>query len=146
MKEGETLFVHSAYPDLVGNLFARAKGLNATDQGHQVCRTSEVTIRGKEYTDKTARCLVLGYQDDLPKFGILEDVVILQDENLFIVQCMDIEYFDSHILTHVLKYRKKGNCSLLPAVFQVAPEVQILTKAKRCVVFKHIQTETRPLS
>ena len=60
------------------------------------------------FVGKVHTRLLLGsviYRDDLPEFGILEDVVILQDEKLFFVQCMDIEYFESHILTDILKYR-----------------------------------------
>ena len=86
------------YPDLVDNM-SDISGVDAS-QGMQVYKTNCATILGHIY--KVGCCLVLSYRDDLPVFGILDDILIYEDKRLFVVACQTVKHFDNHIISYVL--------------------------------------------
>ena len=95
----ESVFLGDEYPDLVDSI-AASVGFDPHTVVHAY-KTSRVAILGHEY--RPGCCLVIDYLDDVPQFGIVEAILIINDEKVFIVECMGIEYFDSHIMSYVLE-------------------------------------------
>lgn len=103
--EGVSIVVNDVYPELA-NTIATSVGIELHD-GLQVYKTISVVILGKEY--RQGCCVVLSYEDELPKFALLETVLIVNDEKIFIVEGMEIINFDVHIMSYVLECT--GQCS-----------------------------------
>ena len=66
----------------------------------KVYKSNDVCIQGHRYRPGCA--VVLKYVNDLPKFGLVKEIVVIQDSKFFIVRVMDIEQFNFKVLAYVL--------------------------------------------
>ena len=103
--------------------------------GLQVYKTPGITILGHEY--RPGCCLVLEFKDDLPHFGIVSDIVILKDVKYFVVEYMDIEYFDPHIIAYVLKSTNMRGVVPYSKLFSKWPLSVHIHHGKKTVINKY---------
>jgi hypothetical protein len=65
-----------------------------------VYSTPGVKIHGHEF--RPGCCVVLGYQNDMPSFAIVTDILVYNDEKYFVVETMEIESFEQHVISYII--------------------------------------------
>ena len=125
-----------AYPDVADGI-ADNVGVNPRDLD-QVYKTSGVIILGQDY--RPGCCLVLDYVDDLPQFGIVEAIIIINDLKLFIVECLHVEYFVISIMSYVLGSTNKRVSVQYSQLFSKWPLSVYAYAGKKCVINEYSHT------
>jgi hypothetical protein len=94
---GTEILLTETYPELVQSM----QELTGTDLAAvHVYQTDRVSVHGHEYRNGCA--MVLDYEDDLPVFVVLLNIVVHEHVKYFVLEKMEFE-FDAHILCFVLK-------------------------------------------
>ncbi|XP_022093684.1 uncharacterized protein LOC110980918 [Acanthaster planci] len=138
VREGKSVNLHDEYPDAVGSIGAYFGVDHQAENGVHAYKTSSLTIHGHEY--RPGCCLVLDYKDDLPQFGILEAAVVINDEKFFIVECMETQYFNFHVLSYVLESKHEYLCVHFSQLFSKWPLSVYKYAGKNCVINKYSHT------
>lgn len=141
VKEGKEVVFSEKYPELLERLteIVEIDPVEiAEPEGVKVYNTSSVTILGHEY--RCGCCVVLDYEDDVPKFGILKDIIIKKEMKCFVVEEMLISNFERHALCYQLE--KCNTLSLVPysSLFSKWPLSIHLYEGKSSVInqFSHV--------
>lgn len=141
VKEGKEVVFSEKYPELLERLteIVEIDPVEiAEPEGVKVYNTSSVTILGHEY--RCGCCVVLDYEDDVPKFGILKDIIIKKEMKCFLVEEMLISNFERHALCYQLE--KCNTLSLVPysSLFSKWPLSIHLYEGKSSVInqFSHV--------
>ena len=101
VREGLAITFSAVYPDLLtrlGDILAQPDIDLATVKLYQ---PKSVQIHGHEY--QTQSCLRLDYDDGVPQFCIVKDILVFQELKIFVIEKAEVEDYDSHVIAYILK-------------------------------------------
>jgi hypothetical protein len=104
-KQGIEVTFAMVYPNLAPVLIRKEREHNNDiDEDALVYQTQRVEIHGKLYS--SGRVIILGYDHlpETPKFGLLRDIIIIDQRKYFVIETIEIENFSSHINSYRVKY------------------------------------------
>ena len=87
VKTGEDVQFLEVFPNALANEFANLSGIHL-DQDTKVYRTPDVIIHGLHYK-RNEGSVVLLYQDDVPEFAYITDIIVHDRDKYFVLLCMD---------------------------------------------------------
>lgn len=107
VREGQAMTFSVEYPDLLTKLGEILAQLDIDIETVELYRSQCAHIHGHEYRKQS--CLRLGYVDEVPRFGIVRDIVVYQELKIFVVEKTEVEYYDSHVIAYVLRLTNTHN-------------------------------------